>query len=254
MRFLTLAIYLVLSLPAVYSAKLTLSDFSCASGYPIEVLSFLFQCDGSSCTFGDTANFTGWFQYSNLTTEVAHIQAEVSAAGYSYTLFDEEVDLCSNSTSLTGGECSVDDGEYLVEFDHTIPSSGAYDWFFTGFSLKTHILLTSDYYNTTEILGDCYATLKTSTTSQTTVAATSMRTPSAAFALIILGASFATFIFFKAVSSSGSEEEDDKQSKLIQSTTQGPDEIERARSAFAEELPWPKTGRSEEVDAKGYMA
>merc|ERR1711862_507137 len=111
---------------------------------------------------------------------------------------------------------------YLVEFDHTIPSAGQYDWFFTGFSLKTHILLTSEYDNMTDVLGDCYAVLKTSTTSQTTVAATSMRTPSAAMALVLVGATVATFILFKSLAGTRAEEDDKKSALLMQ----GPDEIE----------------------------
>ena len=60
MRVLFSALSLALALPLTQGAQLSLTDFTCASGYPVEVLSFLFECSGSSCTFGDTANFTGW--------------------------------------------------------------------------------------------------------------------------------------------------------------------------------------------------
>lgn len=222
----------------VKAAQLSLTDFTCASGYPVEVLSFLFQCDGSTCTFGDTANFTGWFHYSNLTSDVAHISGQVSAGSYSYTLFDEDIDLCSNSTAIDGGNCPEDDGEYIVEFQHNIPTAGTYDWFFTGFSLKTHILIYDD--NQTDVLGDCYAVLKTQTTSQTTVATTTMRTPSAGFALILFGASIATFLLINLLTRRNNLE-DDKNAKLI--PLAGPDEIERARSAFADSVDSDNRGR-----------
>jgi len=221
----------LISYSPVNSAQLSLADFTCASGYPVEVLSFLFECDGSTCTFGDTANFTGWFKYTNLTSDVSHITAQVSAGSYSYTLFDEDIDMCNNSTSVSGGVCSEDDGEYIVEFNHDIPTAGTYDWFFTGYSLKTHVLLYDE--NQTDVLGDCYAVMKTQTTSQTTVGTYSMRTPSASFAMVLVGASVATFLLLNLLTRRNDTTVDDKAENLI---LPGPDEIERARSAFADSV------------------
>lgn len=135
MKFFSFVV-LALAAPLMEAAQLSLSDFSCASGYPVQILSFLFECSGSSCTFGDTANFTGWFQYTNLTSEYAEIKADATLSGLSYTLFNETIDLCYNNTAIDGGECAVDDGEYIVEFDHVIPSTGVYDWFFYRLQCK----------------------------------------------------------------------------------------------------------------------
>lgn len=89
--------------------------------------------------------------------------------------------------------------------------------------------------NTTDVLGDCYAVLKSSTTSQTTVAATSMRTPSAAMALVLVGATVATFLLFKSVAGpSYASTDDDKRSSLLKAGLTGPDEVERTRSEFRE--------------------
>jgi len=246
------ALSIALALPFAQSAQLSLTDFTCSSGYPVEIQNFLFECSGSSCTFGDTANFTGWFQYTNLTSEFADITAEVAFKGLSYTLFNETIDLCYNSAAVNGGECAMDDGEYIVEFDRSIPSTGfgTYDWFFTGFSFKTHISLTTTYGNFTETLGDCYATLKTQTTSQTTIASSTYQTPSAAVTFILVGATLATVLLVKGVTGGKSPDVDDKNVDLIdKAPIQGPDEIERARSAFAEELPWPKSSKREGIMA-----
>jgi len=251
MKFLS-ALSFVLALPVAQAAELSLTDFTCSSGYPVEIQDFLFECSGSSCTFGDTANFTGFFQYTNLTSEFADITAEVAFKGLSYTLFNETIDLCDNSTAVDGGECAMDDGEYIVEFDRSIPSTGfgTYDWFFTGFSLKTHISLTTTDGNLTETLGDCYATLKTQTTSQTTIASNTYQTPSAAATFILVGATLATLLLVKGVTGGKSADTDDKKAELIsKAQIQGPDDIERARSAFAEELPWPKSSQREGVMA-----
>jgi len=251
MRVLFSALSLALALPLTQGAELSLTDFTCASGYPVEVLSFLFECSGSSCTFGDTANFTGWFNYNNLTTEYADITAEVQLSGYSYTLLNETIDLCYNASAVDGGDCGNDNGEYIVEFDRSIPSTGfgQYDWFFTGFSLKTHISLTTTSGNYTETLGDCYATLKTQTTSQVNVKSNTYSTPSAAVTFILVGATLLTALLVKGLTGGkSSEADDDKNTELItKSVLKGPDEIERARSAFAEELPWPKASNREGI-------
>lgn len=255
MRVLLSALSL-LALPLAQSAELSLTDFTCASGYPVEVLSFLFECSGSSCTFGDTANFTGWFQYTNLTSEYADIKAEVQLSGYSYTLFNETIDLCFNSTAVDGGDCAIDNGEYIVEFDRSIPSTGfgKYDWFFTGFSVKTHISLTTTDGNFTETLGDCYATLKTQTTSSVSVKSNTYSTPTAAVTFILVGATLLTALLVKGLTGGkATDADDDKNTELISkaAAVQGPDEIERARSAFAEELPWPKSSSN---NREGVMA
>lgn len=71
---------------------------------------------------------------------------------------------------------------------------------------------------------------------------------------VLVGASLAAILLVKGCSGSSSVSVDDKNVSLIkEAPVQGPDEIERARSAFAEELPWPKSNR-EDANTKGVMA
>jgi len=242
-------------------AQLKVSEFACESGYPIEIESFLFNCESNTCTFGTAANFTGWFSYANLTSEYAYASAEVSYAGLSYPLFtDQLLDLCGNYSVVYGGTCPYDDGDYIVEFDFTIPTKGGMDWFFTGYNLKSKIHIYDE--NKTNVLGQCTATVKTTTSSTTTVADRKYRNPSAAVASVGLLAAIASFLVCKAVTKGDKNEFDDKKDELLYGPggAHGPDEIERARSAFAEELPWPKSRRqqddmsSESSASRGHMA
>lgn len=149
------------------------------------------------------------------------------------------IDLCGNYTmNANGGICPYDDGDYLVEFDYEIPSTGTFDWFFTGYTLNTKIQIYSDE-NNTDMLGDCSAIAKLATSGTVAIADRTITTPSSAVAFMAVLGTLVLGIACASTRKKDANKDNEKTIELLSKEDgahpEDPDAIERARSAFTDD-------------------
>merc|ERR1711862_1094256 len=121
----------------------------------------------------------------------------------------------------------------MIQVYFDIDTNGYKDWFFTGYNIKTHISIQDEDGGW---LGHCWATVATSTTSSKSIRNVRLSNPTAFDVMMYGGAVLGGLMIagmLICIANRNKEKELASQSLLYDQFPQ-PDEIERARSFFAE--------------------
>lgn len=134
------------------------------------------------------------------------------------------------------GMCYGNKKRHKIQFNFNLNSNGQFkDWLFTGYRFKTHIAIQDEDGGW---LGHCWAVVSTSTTSSTEISSWSISNPTGMDVAIygsaaMLGLMIAGILIF-IVRRNQAKELSLSDNSLLYDAFPQPDEIERARSFFAE--------------------